>query len=285
MAAWPEAERIDRLHGKVLMPGLIEAHSHLMEGAMWEAVPGLLRSARSRGPPVARPAHAGCRAGAPGRGRACPARCAGHAAGLGLRSHPLRQQPAVGARAGPCLRHAAHRHPARQRAPDECELGHAGAGRHRRGHRHRRHPQGRRGPAHRRAAGVRRHVPRSEGDRQRAVSGCRRAARGDLEVRPRGPARGRDHGHRPGQRSRPRAWPRCARSRATRPIRCASSRPSRRSATRKAVPRACMLQRRPRPATSCSSAPSSSSWTAPSRASPRACALPATRAGSPTACG
>ena len=38
MAAWPEAERIDRLCDKVLMPGLIEAHSHLMEGAMWEAV-------------------------------------------------------------------------------------------------------------------------------------------------------------------------------------------------------------------------------------------------------
>jgi predicted amidohydrolase YtcJ len=38
MAAWPDAERIDRFRGKVLMPGLIEAHSHLMEGAMWEAV-------------------------------------------------------------------------------------------------------------------------------------------------------------------------------------------------------------------------------------------------------
>lgn len=38
MAAWPDAERIDHLHGKVLMPGLIEAHSHLMEGAMWDAV-------------------------------------------------------------------------------------------------------------------------------------------------------------------------------------------------------------------------------------------------------
>lgn len=38
MAAWPEAERIDRLCDKVLLPGLIEAHSHLMEGAMWEAV-------------------------------------------------------------------------------------------------------------------------------------------------------------------------------------------------------------------------------------------------------
>ena len=38
MAAWPDAERIDHLRGKVLMPGLIEAHSHLMEGAMWDAV-------------------------------------------------------------------------------------------------------------------------------------------------------------------------------------------------------------------------------------------------------
>ncbi|MBF5003162.1 amidohydrolase [Diaphorobacter sp. NR2-3-3-1] len=38
MAAWPDAERVDRFADKVLMPGLIEAHSHLMEGAMWDAV-------------------------------------------------------------------------------------------------------------------------------------------------------------------------------------------------------------------------------------------------------
>ncbi|QIL78600.1 amidohydrolase [Diaphorobacter sp. HDW4A] len=38
MAAWPDAERVDRFKDKVLMPGLIEAHSHLMEGAMWDAV-------------------------------------------------------------------------------------------------------------------------------------------------------------------------------------------------------------------------------------------------------
>lgn len=38
MAAWPQARRERALREKVLMPGLIEAHSHLMEGAMWDAV-------------------------------------------------------------------------------------------------------------------------------------------------------------------------------------------------------------------------------------------------------
>lgn len=38
MAAWPDAVQVDSLRDKVLMPGLIEAHCHLMEGAMWDAV-------------------------------------------------------------------------------------------------------------------------------------------------------------------------------------------------------------------------------------------------------
>lgn len=38
MAAWPDARRERCMRDKVLMPGLIEAHSHLMEGAMWDAV-------------------------------------------------------------------------------------------------------------------------------------------------------------------------------------------------------------------------------------------------------
>ena len=38
MAAWPDAERVHTFGDKVLMPGLIEAHCHLMEGAMWDAV-------------------------------------------------------------------------------------------------------------------------------------------------------------------------------------------------------------------------------------------------------
>lgn len=35
---WGEAEVIDTLRDKVLMPGLVEGHCHLMEGAMWDAV-------------------------------------------------------------------------------------------------------------------------------------------------------------------------------------------------------------------------------------------------------
>ncbi|SOY62752.1 Metal-dependent hydrolase [Cupriavidus taiwanensis] len=38
MAAWPEAVQVDTLRDKVLMPGLVEGHCHLMEGAMWDAV-------------------------------------------------------------------------------------------------------------------------------------------------------------------------------------------------------------------------------------------------------
>lgn len=38
MTAWEDVERIDTFHDKVLMPGLVEGHCHLMEGAMWEAV-------------------------------------------------------------------------------------------------------------------------------------------------------------------------------------------------------------------------------------------------------
>jgi predicted amidohydrolase YtcJ len=38
MAAWPDAQLVNTFHNKVLMPGLIEAHCHLMEGAMWDAV-------------------------------------------------------------------------------------------------------------------------------------------------------------------------------------------------------------------------------------------------------
>lgn len=38
VAAWGEVERIDTFRDKVLMPGLVEGHCHLMEGAMWEAV-------------------------------------------------------------------------------------------------------------------------------------------------------------------------------------------------------------------------------------------------------
>ena len=38
MAEWPDAERVNTFGDKVLMPGLIEAHCHLMEGAMWDAV-------------------------------------------------------------------------------------------------------------------------------------------------------------------------------------------------------------------------------------------------------
>lgn len=35
---WGEAEVIDTLRDKVLIPGLVEGHCHLMEGAMWDAV-------------------------------------------------------------------------------------------------------------------------------------------------------------------------------------------------------------------------------------------------------
>lgn len=35
---WGEADIIDTLRDKVLMPGLVEGHCHLMEGAMWDAV-------------------------------------------------------------------------------------------------------------------------------------------------------------------------------------------------------------------------------------------------------
>ncbi|CAM4239136.1 amidohydrolase [Comamonas aquatilis] len=38
MAAWPDAQPVDTFRDKVLMPGLIEAHCHLMEGAMWDAI-------------------------------------------------------------------------------------------------------------------------------------------------------------------------------------------------------------------------------------------------------
>lgn len=38
MAAWPDAAQVDTFRDKVLMPGLVEAHCHLMEGAMWDAV-------------------------------------------------------------------------------------------------------------------------------------------------------------------------------------------------------------------------------------------------------
>ncbi|QYY29509.1 amidohydrolase [Cupriavidus pinatubonensis] len=38
MAPWPDAEPVDTFRDKVLMPGLVEAHCHLMEGAMWDAV-------------------------------------------------------------------------------------------------------------------------------------------------------------------------------------------------------------------------------------------------------
>jgi len=38
VAAWGDVEHIDTFRDKVLMPGLVEGHCHLMEGAMWEAV-------------------------------------------------------------------------------------------------------------------------------------------------------------------------------------------------------------------------------------------------------
>ncbi|USE77352.1 amidohydrolase [Cupriavidus gilardii] len=38
MAPWADARVDDTFRDKVLMPGLVEAHCHLMEGAMWEAV-------------------------------------------------------------------------------------------------------------------------------------------------------------------------------------------------------------------------------------------------------
>ncbi|WP_455287153.1 amidohydrolase [Cupriavidus necator] len=38
MAPWPDAVQVDTFRDKVLMPGLVEAHCHLMEGAMWDAV-------------------------------------------------------------------------------------------------------------------------------------------------------------------------------------------------------------------------------------------------------
>ncbi|VVD77586.1 amidohydrolase [Pandoraea morbifera] len=38
MRRWTDAAPIEALHDKVLMPGLVEGHCHLMEGAMWDAV-------------------------------------------------------------------------------------------------------------------------------------------------------------------------------------------------------------------------------------------------------
>nr|WP_311526879.1 amidohydrolase [uncultured Ralstonia sp.] len=38
LAAWGDVELVDTCRDKVLMPGLVEGHCHLMEGAMWEAV-------------------------------------------------------------------------------------------------------------------------------------------------------------------------------------------------------------------------------------------------------
>ncbi|KWR88430.1 amidohydrolase [Cupriavidus sp. IDO] len=38
MAPWADAERVATFRDKVLMPGLVEGHCHLMEGAMWDAV-------------------------------------------------------------------------------------------------------------------------------------------------------------------------------------------------------------------------------------------------------
>ena len=35
---WGDAEIVDKFRDKVLMPGLVEGHCHLMEGAMWDAV-------------------------------------------------------------------------------------------------------------------------------------------------------------------------------------------------------------------------------------------------------
>jgi predicted amidohydrolase YtcJ len=35
---WGDAEIVDTFRDKVLMPGLVEGHCHLMEGAMWDAV-------------------------------------------------------------------------------------------------------------------------------------------------------------------------------------------------------------------------------------------------------
>src|SRR5271169_5611171 len=37
-AAWGECTRDDRLADKVLMPGLVEGHSHVMEGTLWQYV-------------------------------------------------------------------------------------------------------------------------------------------------------------------------------------------------------------------------------------------------------
>jgi len=38
MAPWPDAVVVDSFRDKVLMPGMVEGHCHLMEGAMWDAV-------------------------------------------------------------------------------------------------------------------------------------------------------------------------------------------------------------------------------------------------------
>ena len=38
VSRWGEAEIVDTFKDKVLMPGLVEGHCHLMEGAMWDAV-------------------------------------------------------------------------------------------------------------------------------------------------------------------------------------------------------------------------------------------------------
>lgn len=38
VVAWGDVEIVDTFRDKVLIPGLVEAHCHLMEGAMWEAV-------------------------------------------------------------------------------------------------------------------------------------------------------------------------------------------------------------------------------------------------------
>ncbi len=38
VATWGDVDIVDTFREKVLMPGLVEAHCHLMEGAMWDAV-------------------------------------------------------------------------------------------------------------------------------------------------------------------------------------------------------------------------------------------------------
>lgn len=38
MTPWPDAAVVDTFRDKVLMPGMVEGHCHLMEGAMWDAV-------------------------------------------------------------------------------------------------------------------------------------------------------------------------------------------------------------------------------------------------------